>query len=228
MDETHIRFTNWERYQHYKRGRGMPPWVKLHNGLLESESFNSLPEQTQAHVVKLLLLASRKQNAIKANASYIRDMIHARSPVNIDAIVTSGICEYFCPASTTLASCAQDARAEGEEEAETEEDPSSTHASKLVADGDLSDIAKVVNACRYAFPNGMFGVGPSQQQKVRELIGLAGGAEQARLLLSKSADKRAPLEYALGIAKNESAKNELQANQPKRKYLTPEDVANER
>lgn len=60
---------NWDRFQHYKERH--PPWIKLYHSLLDDDGFAELDHFSQLLYFKLLMAASRKDNRIPADASWM-------------------------------------------------------------------------------------------------------------------------------------------------------------
>jgi hypothetical protein len=79
---------NFEEYQHYKDRS--PPWIKLYNSLLDDYAFLRLSEQSQIHLVKLWLLASRHDNRIPHDLAYISGKIQPKSAIDIEELILSG------------------------------------------------------------------------------------------------------------------------------------------
>lgn len=87
MDK-YLSIPNWGDLQHYKDRT--PPWIKLHNELLEDYEFECLPDASKAHLLCIWLLASRTENKIKADSRWIQRKIGANSEVDIDGLVKAG------------------------------------------------------------------------------------------------------------------------------------------
>jgi len=116
---------NWDKLQHY--ADRSPPWIKLHNELLENYEFECLPDASKAHLLCIFLLASRTNNKISADPKWIARKIGASSKVDVDILVSAGFLQLNQPlpsaehpASTALAGClpreeAEESREEGEE-----------------------------------------------------------------------------------------------------------------
>lgn len=119
----YISVRDWSKYQHY-RDRA-PPWIKLHNYLLDDYRFTVLSDAGKFHLLAIMMLASRSGNRIIADPTWIAGRIGARSPINLAELLKSGFIEADQSCSETLASCEQDAsktleraeqsRAEGEQ-----------------------------------------------------------------------------------------------------------------
>ena len=82
---------NWERFQHYKRRS--PPWIKLHRELLNDFAFQSLKDAARSHLIMIWVLAAGTDGVIPANATFIASRIGATSPIDLDAIIASGLLE---------------------------------------------------------------------------------------------------------------------------------------
>jgi len=98
-----LSIPNWDDLQHYKDRS--PPWIKLHNELLESYEFECLPDASKAHLLCIWLLASRTSNKINPDPKWIGRKIGANSKVDIDVLIQSG----FLQLNQELPSMEQDA-----------------------------------------------------------------------------------------------------------------------
>ena len=87
----YLRIPNWEDYQHYKDRA--PPWIKLHNALLDDYEFCSLPDAAKFQVICLWLLASRLNNIIPADPDWIANRIGANTPVDLAVLLEAGFIE---------------------------------------------------------------------------------------------------------------------------------------
>lgn len=127
--KTYLSIPNWEELQHYKDRT--PPWIKLHNELLENYEFECLPDASKAHLLCIMLLASRTNNKINPDPRWIGRKIGANSKVDVDILIESGFLQLNQPlqevgqdASMMLQEVKQDARPEerrGEENRGEEE-----------------------------------------------------------------------------------------------------------
>jgi hypothetical protein len=119
-----LRVRNFTKFQHYSKR--MPPWIKLHRGVLHDYAFTCLQDASKAHAMLLWLLASTCDNAIPDDAQWIARQIHATSPVDIEALVSAGFLERYGDekrkhrASKRLAPRKQNGGTEGETEGEGE------------------------------------------------------------------------------------------------------------
>ncbi len=131
--KAYLSIPNWEEFQHYKDRN--PPWIKLHNQLLENYEFECLPDASKAHLLCIWLLASRTENNFVNDAKWIGRKIGANSTVNLKVLIESGFLqlnqedpEPEHDASMALQLPEQSAGTEGEQsraetEGETENKP---------------------------------------------------------------------------------------------------------
>ena len=84
----YLQVTNWEEYQHYKDRN--PPWIKLHNQLLDNFEFTTMPDESKAHLLAIWMLASRTNNKIPYDAQWISSKICATSELNITLLIERG------------------------------------------------------------------------------------------------------------------------------------------
>jgi len=123
MNKCYLRVVNWEAFQHY--GDRMPPWIKLHNTVLEDPVIASLPDHSKAHVFGLWLLASRLKNKIPNDAKFIGARINATRPVDVNSLIECKFLEHHpeClhDASNALAKCSTDKNKTRVEERREEE-----------------------------------------------------------------------------------------------------------
>lgn len=121
--ENYFKVKNWDNFQHYKDRN--PPWIKLHNHLLDNYEFECLPDASKAHLLCIWMLASRTQNKMPMDPKWIKRKIGASEDVDLQVLVKYGFIETECnlhiaeqDASNALVS---EEESRGEAEAETEE-----------------------------------------------------------------------------------------------------------
>lgn len=96
---------NWETFQHYKDRN--PPWIKLHNHLLDDYDFECLPDATKCHLLCIWMLASRTNNEMVYDNSWVKRKIGANSSVDLELLLSVGFIELHSKgqdASTVLVS----------------------------------------------------------------------------------------------------------------------------
>ena len=100
---TFISVCNWEEMQHYKDRS--PPWIKMHSEMLESYEFECLPDASKAHLLCIMLLASRTNNKIQADQNWIKRKIGANNNIDLELLLNSG----FIQSNQPLTEVGQDA-----------------------------------------------------------------------------------------------------------------------
>jgi hypothetical protein len=115
-----FRVKNFEKFQHYKDRS--PPWIKFYNDLLDDYDFGQLPDASKWHLVAIWLLASRYNNEIPFDQTWVSRRINATEKVDLKAleqigfiILNHGLNGH---ASDVLAECKQNAMPERETERE--------------------------------------------------------------------------------------------------------------
>lgn len=87
MKET-FSVKNWSEFQHYKDRN--PPWIKLHNHLLDDYEFECLGDAAKGHLLCIWMLASRTKNEMPFDEKWITKKIGASTKVNLEALVSAG------------------------------------------------------------------------------------------------------------------------------------------
>lgn len=120
-----LRVKNLEKFQHY--GNRTPPWIKLHRSILTDYHFRRLSDDAKAHLMLLWVVASGCENAMHDDPDWLQGVIGARTPLDIDALVSAGFIERYDAderkrhASKPLARRKQSARLEKRREEERRE-----------------------------------------------------------------------------------------------------------
>ncbi len=98
---------DFEKFQHYKDRN--PPWIKFYNTTLDDYDLGKLPDAAKAHLFAIWLLASRNNNQIPYDPTWVANKINATSPVDLELLSKTGfiILEQAC--SKTLSLGLQDA-----------------------------------------------------------------------------------------------------------------------
>lgn len=84
----YLSIPKWEEFQHYKDRN--PPWIKLHNQLLENYEFECLPDASKAHLLCIWMFASRTNNKLRNDSKWIARKIGANTKVDIDLLIEAG------------------------------------------------------------------------------------------------------------------------------------------
>jgi hypothetical protein len=96
----YIKVKNWDKFQHYKDRN--PPWIKLHNHLLDDYDFECLSDSAKGHLFCIWMLASRTQNKIPNDPQWVKKKIGASSTVDINTLIKHGFLECYQDASKLL------------------------------------------------------------------------------------------------------------------------------
>jgi hypothetical protein len=83
-----LAIKNYDRFQHYKDRN--PLWIKFYNSVLDDYAVQQLPETQQRHLFLIWLLASRHGNRIPFDPKWIARTIHARSKLDLQAMIDAG------------------------------------------------------------------------------------------------------------------------------------------
>ena len=79
--DSYLTIKNWNQFQQYKDRD--PKWIKLHRDILNDYEFDQLTEIQQNHLMKIWLLASKLDNKIPHDTTWIGRQIGAKSKVDI-------------------------------------------------------------------------------------------------------------------------------------------------
>ena len=79
---------NWNEFQHYKDRN--PPWIKLHNHLLDDYNFEMLSDSAKGHLLCIWMLASRTKNEMPLDEKWISKKIGSSTKVNINDLIDAG------------------------------------------------------------------------------------------------------------------------------------------
>ncbi|NKE69865.1 hypothetical protein [Candidatus Manganitrophus noduliformans] len=111
---------NFEKFQHYKDRN--PPWIKLHNTLLDSYEFGCLQDASKAHLLLIWLLASRHNNRLPLDEKWISERIQAKKNVDLDELIKLKFIECYDECGMLLADSLQhDSNPLDQRRGETEE-----------------------------------------------------------------------------------------------------------
>jgi len=88
-----VSVKNFERYQRYVDR--LSPWIKLYYQLLEDQVWMMLDEVQQCRYVKLLLVASRCENRISTDQTYLQNMLRVRKEIDLTPLIKTGFLVTF-------------------------------------------------------------------------------------------------------------------------------------
>lgn len=84
----YLAVKNWEHYQHYHDRR--PPWIKLHQSLLDDHAFLRLSDANRSQMLLIWLIASRHNNRIPNDARYIAHAIQCTGKLQLKSLIDAG------------------------------------------------------------------------------------------------------------------------------------------
>lgn len=113
-----LTIKNWDKFQHYKSGRGAPPWIKLHRCLLNDKEWHSLDSGAAKFLISVWMLAAEYDGKLPDIETLA---FRLRCDSNLIAKYLH-LCSHWIisDASEMLASCYQVATPDTETETETE------------------------------------------------------------------------------------------------------------
>lgn len=115
-----MRVKNWEKFQHYKSGRGTPPWVKLYRELLNDKEWFKLSGDASKFLISCWILAAESDGILPDS-----ETLAWRLRIDIKTVEKHlSACNHWIidDASNLLSTRYQDATPETEKETETEKE----------------------------------------------------------------------------------------------------------
>jgi len=98
----YIEIVNWSEYQHYTNRN--PPWIKLHNRILDCYDYGCLQDDSKLLLISLYLLASRTDNKIPSDPEWIKSKAMLKAKINLKPLIESEFIRYI----DDVADCLQD------------------------------------------------------------------------------------------------------------------------
>lgn len=84
----HIR--NWNRWQSYRKGRGQPPWIKLHRRVMRNPDWVELSDAQRGQLVAMWLLAADRAGEIPEDPAVIRKLCYLDNEPDLNAFIEKG------------------------------------------------------------------------------------------------------------------------------------------
>lgn len=112
---TYLSIRNLKKFQHYTKRR--PPWIKVHQTILEDLELMALPDATKWLAVGLILLASRSNNRIITDPKPLMNALHLDAEPNLNPLIDIGF--LVEPHKVAKSPRASIALADGEHDADT-------------------------------------------------------------------------------------------------------------
>lgn len=91
MSDGCLRIRNWRKFQHYTDRR--PPWIKLHESLLENTAFYDLADYLKVQLMSLWLVASKYDNEIPARPEWLERFNLSHKELDLAALIETGFVE---------------------------------------------------------------------------------------------------------------------------------------
>ena len=118
-------FEDWKKKQHYKHRR--PPWIKSAVERLDDYAFSQLSDVAKGHLFGLELLASKRDNVLPADPTWLGRQISATEAIDLGALgafiivveaETEAIASRLLARRTRAAIVEEEGEGEGHEEEE--------------------------------------------------------------------------------------------------------------
>ena len=115
---SYISIKNWERFQHYRKGR--PPWIKLYRDLLRDYEFMGMSETLRWTLVGLYLIAAETDNKIPHDRAWLKHSLNLTKQPDLRTLQTLGFIEVIDSSSNGLGKSYTKEEVEEDEEVEIE------------------------------------------------------------------------------------------------------------
>lgn len=179
------KIKNWDKFQHYKSGRGAPPWIKLYRELLNDKEWFALDPVAAKFMVSLWILCAETDGELPDSETLaFRLRLDSKTVENCISLCSHWI---ISDASNVLAGRYQLATPE----TETETDAASSDAPSEVPTKpeETSDEADL-------FRRGKQILGPASGGLISKLLKAKGGSiPKARAAIERASEKHDPREY---------------------------------
>ena len=115
----YLKIRDWEDHQSYRKGRGLPPWLKLHRALLRSPKWIAMSDLEKGQLVSLWMLAADYNGRIPCDNKLVARLAMLDSSIVLDRFIEAGWLEIV-PGDMLATTWRQAGSTETEEEAEVE------------------------------------------------------------------------------------------------------------
>ena len=85
-----LRVRNWDKWQSYRKDRGQPPWIKLHQSLRRDPDFITLTDAQKGQLMCLWLLAADKNGVIPYDPIKIQKLLYLSDKFDLEFFVSQG------------------------------------------------------------------------------------------------------------------------------------------
>lgn len=114
----YLSIKDWSEMQHY-RDRN-PPWIKLHNSILNDYDFSCLHDASKLLLMLLWALSSQLNNRIPDDSEWLEKRLPIKGKINLKELIDKGFLIVEHDASKPLSECSPEKR--HIEQTETEEE----------------------------------------------------------------------------------------------------------
>ena len=90
-----LKIRNWSRWQSYPKGRGQPPWIKLHRKVMRDPNWVELTDAQRGQLVAIWLLAADHDGDIPSSSCTIQKLCYLDSEPDLQVFVDKGFIEPY-------------------------------------------------------------------------------------------------------------------------------------
>ena len=83
----------WDVWQHYRKDRGSPSWIKLHRCVMRDWDWIDLTDAQRGQLVSIWLLAADHGSVIPASSRRIRILCHMETEPDLQLFISKGFLE---------------------------------------------------------------------------------------------------------------------------------------
>lgn len=87
---SHLKISNWDKWQTYRVDRGQPPWIKIHRILLRNPEWQSMTDAEKGQLVSIWMLAADRNGEIPSNAKMVQKLCGLDSPPDLQSLISYG------------------------------------------------------------------------------------------------------------------------------------------
>ena len=105
-----MKVKNWGTWQHYRKDRGTPPWIKIYRNLFSNQEWVQLTDSEKGQLVSIWILASDKSGDLPDDPMVIQKMCMLDVQPNINKFIELGFlvgnrlssgCQHDAPETET-------------------------------------------------------------------------------------------------------------------------------
>ena len=102
-----IKIRNWSRWQSYPKGRGQPPWIKLHRKVMRDPNWVELTDAQRGQLIAIWLLAADHDGEIPSSPCIIQRLCYLDTEPDLQVFVDKGFLETFRQVDDKLSTSCQ-------------------------------------------------------------------------------------------------------------------------